>query len=119
WPAREPCKAVVTKRGADRFQGCYICAARPGAARRRRSAQQRVDERGGFERRQVVGPLTEPNQLDRYTELLLNAKNYAALGGTVQFREHGSGYLDHIGEHARLSQPVLPDGRVEQIGRAS
>jgi hypothetical protein len=44
------------------------------------SAEQRVHEGGRLERRQVVGAFTEPDQLDRHPELLLDAENDAALG---------------------------------------
>src|ERR1700729_4208252 len=45
------------------------------------AAEDRVYERLGVERRQVVGPLAEADQLDGDAELALHGDHDAALGG--------------------------------------
>src|SRR5437899_10606155 len=69
-------------------------------------AEQRVDECLGLERRQVVRPLAEANQLDRDTEVALYGDDDAAFSRTVQLCEDDPGDVNDLGEHARLSQPV-------------
>src|SRR5271167_4779376 len=107
-PEREPCALVVTEGGADRFRRCYKTpeaefsrgdrtrrgsrAQSPASGRcpqvAARSAEKGVDESGGFERREVVGSLSQSDQLDRHTELLLDTEYDAALGRTVQLGQH-------------------------------
>src|SRR6185312_2973893 len=81
-----------------------------GLTRKRRVAgeqlvEQGVHERVGVERRQVVDPLAQADQLDRHTELTLHSDDDAALGGAVQLGQHDAGDIDDLGEHPGLLQP--------------
>ena len=52
------------------------------------AAEDRVHERVRVERRQVVGALTEADQLHRYAQLALHRDHDAALGRAVQLGQH-------------------------------
>src|SRR5689334_6424406 len=56
-----------------------------------RLAEQCVDERGRFERRQIVGAFAKSDQLHRNTELLLDAEHDAALRRAVELGERDAG----------------------------
>src|SRR4051794_26109245 len=87
---------------------------KPMSGRRlRRVAEQRVDERVRLERREVVRALTETDELDRDTELALHGDDDAALGGTVQLRQHDAADVGDLGEDAGLHEAVLARRRVE------
>src|SRR5215475_13426006 len=77
------------------------------------SAEERVHERLRFKWCQVVGALTETDELDGDAEISLHGDDDAALRRTVQLGQYHSGYVDHLGEDAGLRQPVLPGGGVE------
>src|SRR3954464_3186573 len=54
-------------------------------------SQQRIGERLGLERGEIVWPLAETDQLDRDPELALDAHDDAALRGAVELGEHDAG----------------------------
>src|SRR5579871_3288185 len=76
-------------------------------------AEDRVDERLRVERRQVVRTLTEADELYGNFKLALHRDHDAALGGSVQLRQHDARYVHDLGEHPGLPEPVLPGGGVE------
>ena len=55
----------------------------PHAARWPLLAEDRVDERGGLERGEVIEPFAQANQLDRHPQLPLHRHHDPALGGPV------------------------------------
>src|SRR3954447_16013184 len=91
--------AVVRKRNNGR-----ITTRTPGEDRPPRLAdglaEQRVHEGLGLERSEVVGPLAEPDELDRHAQLALHGDDDAALGRAVELREHDARHVDDLGEDA-------------------
>ena len=61
-----------------------------------------IDEARGFEGCEVVGPLTQPDELDGHAELLLHLHDDASLGRTVQLGQDDTGDVDDLGEDAGL-----------------
>src|SRR3954471_6538840 len=72
-----------------------------------------VDEGLGVEGREVVGTLTEADELDRHTELALDRDDDAALGRAVELGQDDARHVDRLGEDLGLLQAVLPGRRVE------
>src|SRR5947208_3444072 len=62
---------------------------------------------------EVVGRLTEPDQLHRDAEIGLDREHDPSLGRAVELREHDPGHLDGVGELACLREPVLACRGVE------
>ena len=66
------------------------------------SAQQRVDECRRLERREVVGALTESDELHRHAELLLHAKHDAARNDRLQEAEAYTEQINSIENRAEM-----------------
>ena len=75
-----------------------------------------IDEARGFEGCEVVGPLTQPDELDGHAELLLHLHDDASLGRTVQLGQDDTGDVDDLGEDAGLGEAVLASGGVQGRG---
>src|SRR5216683_756880 len=88
---------------------------RPGRGRFMawRSAQDRVDEGGRLERRQVVGALAEADQLDGHAQFPLDSDDDPALGGAVELGQDDPRDVHHLSEHPRLAESVLAGGGVK------
>src|SRR3954469_11710126 len=67
-------------------------------------SEQGVHEGLGLERREVVRPLAETDQLHRHPELALHRNDDAALRGAVELGQHDARDVDHLAEHACLHQ---------------
>ena len=99
---------------ADANDACRVRLGQLQCSSRKLSlAEERVDERGGLERSEIVGPLAEADQLHGNAEFLLHAKDDPALGRTVELGQDDTGDLDHLGEDPGLRQAVLADRRVD------
>src|SRR5664279_3751897 len=72
-----------------------------------------VDELDRIERREIVHPFAEADQLDRDAELALHLHDDAALRGSVELGEHDAGDVDHLSERTGLDEAVLAGGGVE------
>src|SRR5215472_13864580 len=59
-----------------------------------RLSEQSIDERSRVERRQVVWPFAQADELDRNAELALHRDHDAALGRAVELGQHHSGDVD-------------------------
>src|SRR6478672_743561 len=71
-----------------------------------------VDEGLGVEGREVVGTLTETDELDGDAELALDRDDDAALGRAVELGQDDARDVDGLGEHLGLLEAVLAGGGV-------
>src|SRR6266849_6147702 len=85
----------------------------PRLLRLRLLPEQGVHEGLRVEDLEVVDLLADPDQLDRYPQLLVDPDRDAALGGAVELGQHEAGEPDRLVEHARLLEPVLARGRFQ------
>src|ERR1035437_2875677 len=93
-----------------------VMASRSASVAGRTSAsvtEHAVDELHGIERREIVHPFAEADQLDRDAQLALYLHDDAALRGSVELGEDDAGDVDHLGERTGLDEAVLAGGGVE------
>src|ERR1700758_2241033 len=95
--------------GGPRITRMFQPAERPTAL----VAEDRVHERLRVERRQIVRALPEADELYWNLKLPLHRDHDAALGGSVELRQHYARHVHHLGEPPGLPEPVLPGGGVE------
>src|SRR5215210_7993984 len=76
-------------------------------------AHEGLGECPRLERRQVVGPLPQADQLHRDAELALDRDDDAALGRAVELGQDDAGDVDGLGEDPRLDDAVLAGRGVE------
>src|SRR4051812_20699632 len=79
----------------------------PRLAPSRRSAEQRLDERVGVERLEVVDRLADADELDREVDRLADGDDDAPLRGAVELGEDDARAADRLGEHLGLADRVL------------
>src|SRR5690348_8548399 len=61
--------------------------------RLRVAANERLDELSGIERRKVIRPLPQADELDRYAQFALNGDDDAALRRPVELGKHHPGHV--------------------------
>ena len=75
--------------------------------------KKRLHERRRFERLDVAGRLTKPDELHRYPQLVTDADHDAAFRTAVELGEKNAGHVHRVPKDPGLIDGVLPDGGVE------
>src|ERR1035438_1387247 len=77
------------------------------------SAEQRRHELHRIERHEVRWSLTDPDELDRQSELRSDRENHATFGRAIELGENDARHADRLGELTCLDYTVLAGRGIE------